>query len=152
MTGEKQFSWKEFGNKKIQYMINLAVNLVVSFVMNGFKFKFNKPSSKLSGKEILKTMGKEIAIRAGKNIGKRVMNSYIIKWIKEIIKKLKDIFNQKIKEFINKLIIPDIKKYLGNMILIDQISNNKRWINDFFNKIEIFVNSFQNLISSIALF
>ena len=107
MTGEKQFSWKEFGNKKIQYMINLAVNLFVSFVMNGFKFKFNKPSSKLSGKEILKTMGKEIAIRAGKNIGKRVMNSYIIKWIKEIIKKLKDFFNQKSDEFINKLIIPD---------------------------------------------
>lgn len=111
MTGEKQFSWKEFGNKKIQYMINLAVNLVVSFVMNGFKFKFNKPSSKLSGKEILKTMGKEIAIWAGKNIGKRVMNSGIIKWIKEIIKKLKDFFNQKINEFINKLIIPDIKKF-----------------------------------------
>ena len=113
MTGEKQFSWKEFGNKKIQYMINLAVNLVVSFVMNGFKFKFNKPSSKLSGKEIL-----------------------IIKWNKKIIKKLKDIFNQKIKEFINKLIISDIKKYLGNMFLIDKISNNKRWINDFLIKLK----------------
>ena len=39
------------------------------------------------------------------------MNSGIIKWIKEIIKKLKDFFNQKINEFINKLIIPDIKKF-----------------------------------------
>ena len=81
-------------------------------------------------------MGKEIAIRAGKNIGKRVMNSCIIKWNKKIIKKLKDIFNQKIKEFINKLIISDIKKYLGNMFLIDKISNNKRWINDFLIKLK----------------
>ena len=44
-------------------MINLAV---VSFVMNRIKFKFNKPSSKLSRKKIVKTIGKEIDIRAKK--------------------------------------------------------------------------------------
>ena len=37
------------------------------------------------------------------------------------------------------------------MFLIDKISNNKRWINGFFNKIEIYVNSFHNLISTIVL-
>ena len=33
MTGKKQFSWKEFGNKKIKYIINLAINLVISLLV-----------------------------------------------------------------------------------------------------------------------
>ena len=66
--------------------------------MKGFKFNYKKPEV-ITGKEILKTIGKEVFKRGYNYLGKKIMNKYIMKWIKDIIKILKDYFVKKLMNF-----------------------------------------------------
>ena len=150
MIVEEEFSWEEFGKRKINFLFNLAVKFTVSFIMNGFKLKFN-PSGKSPVKDLIKNVGKKVSVKVVKEGGKRLAK-HLIKnddWIQKIIDNMIEDFKKNIKDLLGKLLNNEIKKYLGNMIIIDSIYNNNKWKNDFFNEIEHCLKGLENIIKAI---
>ena len=152
MIVEEEFSWEEFGKRKINFLFNLAVKFTVSFIMNGFKLKFN-PSGKSPVKDLIKNVGKKVSVKVvkegGKRLAKHLIKNVFNDWIQKIIDNMIEDFKKNIKDLLGKLLNNEIKKYLGNMIIIDSIYNNNKWKNDFFNEIEHCLKGLENIIKAI---
>jgi len=110
MTGEEQFSWEEFGNRKINFLINLAVKFTGPFIMKGFKFKLN-PAGKPSTKDLIKEVGKKVVKKVVKEWSKQLMKNCFKKWIIKITDNIIDHFKKTIKELLGKLLNDEIKKF-----------------------------------------
>ena len=152
MIGEEEFSWEEFVKRKINFLFNLAVKFTVSFIMNGFNLKFD-PSGKPSVKDLIKKDRKKVSIKVvkegGKRLAKHLIKNVFNDWIQKIIDNMIEDFKKNIKDLLGKLLNNEIKKYIGNMIIIDSIYNNNKWKNDFFNEIEHCLKGFENIIKAI---
>lgn len=151
---DKSFSWEEVGNRKLAFLMNLAVNLTVSFITQGFKIKINKPNESLKD---MKDMVKQGAFAVGKyaikEFGKyAIEKTFGEKLIKEVIQKTKDFFEKISLSFFREKIRDTImdSKIFEQMINIDKIMGNNYWEKQIKNKIINLTKSLKGIIRLIS--
>ena len=83
LIGKEQFSWKTYGEKKKAFLINLAVNLVVSYFTGGLASSVNDATDNVKDnvKDLLVETGK-LAVKKGVNLlAKNLIGDEIFKKI-----------------------------------------------------------------------
>ena len=134
LLGEKQFSWKELGRRKMVFIIKIITSETLKWVFSGFKNPFNKINLNAAPKDAKKYFNvvKDHIIEVGKQkiIGYTVNKvlgpnffETIVKKLKEFVKTITKPFMKKLRDILNKKYSAQIKQ----MIAFDTIEENDFW-------------------------
>ena len=148
LIGEEHFSWKIYGEKKKAFLINLAINLVVSYFTGNLISTTNNSDGNF--KDLLVETGKH-AVKKGINyVAKNMIGKDLIK---KIFMKVKEYINMNSK--INELIDKICKNLLENeifdkIICMDALLDCEKNIKNFNEKLTLALNKIDKFANSLG--
>ena len=164
LVGEKQFSWKELGNRKMAFVIKVATSYTLKWIFKGFKNPFKKVELKKSNEYFNLVKRKAIEIGTQKVVNYTINKCLGPKFFEKIIQKLKE-FSKKISNIffenkIKNILIDKYKNQIKQMLIIDSLADVNSWkqvlcvkmkmsLNCLSRILEIVVKTILNLLNSL---
>ena len=100
LVGKKEFSWSEFKTKKINFLINTAINIAIKLITAGIGGKLSKIKPKAGLKSIFIQEGKKLFGKVAKNFGAKVITHLIgPETIKCVIDNVKGVLKANVVDF-----------------------------------------------------
>ena len=144
LLGNKQFSWKELGRRKMVFIIKVITSETLKWIFSGFENPFKKIGKlkvPIDTKEYFNVV-KDTVIEVGKKkvigyvISKCLGPNFfhkVVEELKQFVKKISKIFSEKLRKILNEKYSTQIKQ----MIVFDAIDENSSWEKYICNQLKI---------------
>ena len=131
LIGEKEFSWKELGNRKMAFVIKVITSYTLKWIFKGFKNPFKNADLKNSTDYFNLVKKKAVEIGTKKLVSYTINKCLSPKFFETIVKKLKQFSKYISKNFFeNKLkdiLLGRYKNQIKQMLILDHLSDMNAW-------------------------
>ena len=154
LVGEKQFSWKELGNRKMAFVIKVATSYTLKWIFKGFKNPFKRNDLKNSKDYFNLVKKKAVEIGTQKLVNYTINKCLGPKFFEAIIQKLKE-FSKKISKFffenhLKDILIKRYKNQIKQMLILDLLSEKNNWNQALCIKMKVSLNCLSRIIGTIV--
>lgn len=118
LLGKKEFSWSEFGMKKLNFLLETAASIALKIITGGLS-QFSKSNSL---KTVFKQVGKKILRRAAIDVGKAALTHFIGPQVmEELINNVKNLLKKGVIQFFGDKLKAMIPKEFREIMLINVV-------------------------------